>query len=267
MFLSCILSALLCLGQSPEVIKSPYIVFLVDARGLDYSSTPKLLQSIAKHPSDGSKNGDVGHAWIYLSGRAITFEGGHSAERDPSCPGYFASILDAQEKKEKNPLVHLYDQRKDGYFERGAGGHKPTLAAYLELTEEEFSLILKEIEKTDFSNYCLANLQCTSFVRRIAHLLNHDLNTFTEVSFSNSLKTPFGDLLLWSDENHATITLETPEALEKSLKNCIEQGQMQDFTKIYHRSFYQKKRTPLSTFLLQTKERIIRYLACQQIRE
>jgi hypothetical protein len=264
MFVSFVCSALLCLTRHAEVKETPYILFLVDARGLDYSSTPKLLQSIAKHPSDGSKNGDVGHAWIYLSYKGKTLEGGHSAGRDPSCPGYFASILHAQEK---NPLVHLYDQRKDGYFERGSGGHKPTLAAYLDITEEQLHLILEEIQKIDFSNYCLANLQCTSFVRRIAYILHYDLNTYTKVSFSNALKTPFGDLLLWSDEKYRTLVLETPEALEKSLKACIDQGDMQDFTKIYHRHLYQKKRIPLFTSVLQTKERIIRYLACQKIRE
>lgn len=59
--------------------EDPYIVFLVNARQLDYSSFRSVLRTIAKHPSDWSKNGDVGHAWIYLKGDEV-IEGGHSGE-------------------------------------------------------------------------------------------------------------------------------------------------------------------------------------------
>ena len=48
-----------------------FVVFLVNARGLDYTDTLKFLKTVAKHPRDGSKNGDVGHAWVYLKGDEI----------------------------------------------------------------------------------------------------------------------------------------------------------------------------------------------------
>ncbi|MFQ5730011.1 MAG: hypothetical protein ACE5GN_06590, partial [Waddliaceae bacterium] len=45
-----------------------YLILAVDARHLDYSNGKELLRTMVKHPSDGSKNSDVGHAWILLHG-------------------------------------------------------------------------------------------------------------------------------------------------------------------------------------------------------
>src|SRR5262245_4920764 len=61
-----------------------FLVICVDACRLDYTSCKELVRTIAKHPANGSKNGDVGHAWIYLrgwlDGEWIEIEGGHSGE-------------------------------------------------------------------------------------------------------------------------------------------------------------------------------------------
>src|SRR4051794_20263360 len=61
-----------------------YLVIFVNARHLDYTDCRSFLYTVAKHPSDRSKTGDVGHAWVYLKGivhgEKVCIEGGHSGE-------------------------------------------------------------------------------------------------------------------------------------------------------------------------------------------
>jgi hypothetical protein len=61
-----------------------FLVILVDAKYLDYSSPEALLSTIAKH-QDGTTERDIGHAWIVLNGikegkLGVVIEGGHSGE-------------------------------------------------------------------------------------------------------------------------------------------------------------------------------------------
>ena len=76
------LLAISCVGFTASLASlENFIIFAVDARKLDYSDCSRLLKTMAKHPSDGSKNSDVGHAWIYLKQGDSILQGGHSAER------------------------------------------------------------------------------------------------------------------------------------------------------------------------------------------
>src|SRR4051812_46329911 len=74
-----------------------YLVFLVSAHHLDYSCSYRFCRTLAKHPRDGSKNGDVGHAWIYLYGKRggeeIIVEGGHSGELGLLQPRYLDGVM------------------------------------------------------------------------------------------------------------------------------------------------------------------------------
>ena len=91
-------------------------------------TTQKIVPFAAnsKHPSDGSKNGDVGHAWIYLqgnvNGESIVIEGGHSGELGICQPKYFDGIMNYVEygyadsscgemcclRNEPNPVKYLW---------------------------------------------------------------------------------------------------------------------------------------------------------------
>ena len=127
---------------------SPYfLIVLVDARHLDYTDGRSLLRTLVKHPSDGSKNSDVGHAWIYLHGivndQNIGLEGGHSGELGIYQPRYFEGIMNYLEygyanptsqqqscpRHESNPVKYLWEIQQDGFFQKGSGGHCPTFCS------------------------------------------------------------------------------------------------------------------------------------------
>ena len=89
-----------------------YLVLLVNARHLDYTNGASLIRTVAKHPSDGTKNGDVGHAWIMLhgivDGRHVHIEGGHSGELGRCQPRYFEGVAKyAAEGKDKIGRAHV----------------------------------------------------------------------------------------------------------------------------------------------------------------
>ena len=123
--------------RSPTTIFKPspyFLVVLVNARHLDYTDNRSFFKTLTKHPSDGSKNSDVGHAWIclrgFLNGEYVEIEGGHSGERGVTQSKYFDGIMnyidygyanpsEAQKKAprfESNPIRYLWETQNDGFL-------------------------------------------------------------------------------------------------------------------------------------------------------
>lgn len=225
-----------------------FLVILVDARHLDYTQGSKFFQSVAKHPSDGSKNGDVGHAWIYLQGeykgQIIAIEGGHSGERESYPAHYFDGIMNyndfgyanpTQEEQldpgfEPNPIKYLWSEREDGFFQKGSGGHRPTFAAKVSLTQKQFEEILYFIHPMNYcyKNYALTGQQCSSFVTQVAAIAG--LYLPSTISMKIEPKVYYGrrSIRLWSDPAFSEISIATPDVIEKSLMDKVESGQAEE---------------------------------------
>lgn len=207
----------------------PSLTLFVTARHLDYSGFKELLQTMAKHPSDGSKNGDVGHAWIRLEGeiegRRICLEGGHSAETGRCQPKYLEGIAERIEKGEPNPIEYLWSAQKDGFFQRGSGGHTPTYAVRRRLTKEQFLSILSYIrpEHYDYRNYSLVTSQCASFVANVAEIAGLDLDISVTISIPRYVRYAGKQVELWNDPVYASLTVASPDVLEKSLKRAVKE--------------------------------------------
>lgn len=214
-----------------------FLVILVDARHLDYSNTLSLLQTIAKHPSDGSKNGDVGHAWIYLqgiqNGERVFLEGGHSGERGIIQPKYFDGVMNYAEAGDPNPIRYLWECQHDGFFQWGNGGHYPTYAAKIDLTPEQFHCILNFIENYPFSHYFLTENQCSSFVTQVAARANFFLEDKIVIEMAQALNFGDGSIRLWTSPRYANLILSSPDILEHSLIQAVEEGQATDALEWY----------------------------------
>ena len=214
-----------------------FIVFLVDARHLDYTEGASLLKTIVKHPSDGSKNGDVGHAWIYLQGivggEKIFIEGGHSGELGLSQAKYFDGIMNNIEfgyanpsesqkcypRYEPNPIKYLWATQYDGFFQRGSGGHIPTCAVKVNLTAEQFKKILVFInpENYNYQEYALTGNQCTTFIAKIAELIDFPIDYEVNIDIPPHLKIGGEIFTLWNDPQYASFTFSSPDIAERSL--------------------------------------------------
>lgn len=229
----------------------PYIIFLVEARKLDVSSNSSLIRSIAKHPSDGSKNSDVGHAWIYFYDGEQVIEGGHSGETGLLQPRYLDGVFHLAEQNDPNPIRYLYTSQKDGYFEVGSGGHQPTLAAYMPLTLEQAQSIKNLICSYPFQNYSIAGRSCCHFIEAILFLLGHSVDASETITINPILCGK----KVWTDPVYSTLTFGSPDRLQKELRKLIHNGDAQEVHFKTHRclrkTLYDLKMFP---------ERSLRYL-------
>lgn len=248
--------------SSCELIESPYfLVILVDARHLDYSCSPSFFKTLAKHPSDGSKNGDVGHAWIYLqglvNGETVCLEGGHSGEWSHFQPCYVEGVFLRYEEGSDDPIAYLWENRTDGFFQEGPGSHAPTFAAKIDLTAEKFEQILKFVELYPYADYSITGNQCCSFAAQIAAFAGLDLDC--EITMKIDEKLTIGDqkIGLWKDPVYSEITFSSPDILERSLMKTVGEGRAE-----YALSWYRKNH-PSQRFHVQDlfyfPERFIRF--------
>lgn len=272
-------------GCTPHVQQeelSPYVVFLVDAPHLDCSNNRALCKTIAKHPSNGNKSGDVGHAWIYLhgwnDGNEITVEGGHSGETGIEQAKYFEGIMNyvrfgyanppecfSQPRFEPNPIKYLWEGQKDGFFQKGAGKHRPTYAAKVFLTDEEFRHILAYIDprRYNYRDYSLTSHQCTTFVVEVASLAGLQLDCEMEIPIGQTVRADGECFVLWRDPEYSTFRFASPDVLEKSLKRAVKEGRAEPALLWYRRHTapsMQERIGHACETLIRFPERMYRYL-------
>lgn len=223
--------------------ENDFLIILVEARHLDYTKASKFFCSVAKHPQDGSKNGDVGHAWIYLKGmhdgQTIVIEGGHSGEREAYPARYFDGIMNYNDwgyanpsfkqilkpRYEPNPIKYLWMTRKDGFFQKGSGGHLPTFAAKFSLTQEQFKNILEFMTcHYNYQNYSLVGNQCSTFVTQIAALAGINIPSQMTMKVASYVFFRERWIRLWEDPRYSYMTFATPDVIEKHLIEAVNNG-------------------------------------------
>jgi hypothetical protein len=243
------------IGKKSPLKKDYSLTFLVDARHLDYSNTKKLVQSLAKNPLSGRKGLDVGHAWVFLrgkkDGKEVILEGGHSGEWGVLQPKYFEGIMNyrnygysnpsEEEKKnsrvEENPIKYLWASLYDGIFQRGNGGHTPTFAARISLSEEQFFKIenFMEGKQYNYNDYALTRNQCSSFLAQIAALADFEMEDEVTVELDSTLYFAGEKITLWKDHSYSQINFSSPDVIEKSLMKMVSEGKAE-----YAVEWYQK---------------------------
>jgi hypothetical protein len=214
-----------------------FLIVLVNARHLDYTDTVSFFNTVAKHPSDGSLTGDFGHAWIFLKGKlkgeTILIEGGHSGERGVMQARYFDGIMnynDSISPHEPNPAKYLWETLNDGYFEKGSGGHRPTFAAKVDLTENEFMNILAFIHPSSYPymQYALTGQQCSSFAAQAAALGHFYFESETTMAIRPRVWYGNQWVRLWDDPCYSTIRFATPDVIEKGLMKAVKEGRAEN---------------------------------------
>lgn len=219
-----------------------YLVIYVNARHLDYTDNYSFLNTIIRHPSDGSRNRDIGHVWIYLQGildgELAYLYGGHSGELGFSQAKYFDGIMNyidfgyanpskeqAQSPRyESNPVKYLWASQNDGYFEFGSGGHCPTYAAKIDLTCQQFEAMLEFAKTYDFSSYALIGKQCCSFAAGLAALGGLNLECEIAIALNKELYLKGERIRFWDDPIYSQLVLASPDMVERSLMKAVSEG-------------------------------------------
>lgn len=256
--------------QSDSKESDFFLVLLVDARHLDYTDNCALLQTMAKHPSDGSKNGDVGHAWIYLKGvvdgKIIEIEGGHSGELGQIQPKYLEGVVVGLESHADNPIRYLWNTLNDGFFQRGCGDHLPTTAVKKILTADEFHDIYHFIDSYQYCKYSLTQRQCVSFVADVAAFAGLSLDHEITIAIDPQIEIGGEVLHLWQDPRYSYFTFSSPDVLEKSLIEACLQGTVEDARFWYIRKkgpCYHKKIKNLCNNMQMFPSRVARIISLQ----
>lgn len=211
--------------------KTPFfLVILADAPHFDYSDGTRFLRSWRKHPQGGRKDGTVGHAWIYLRGikhgKVVEIEGGHSGERGRHSLTYMEGVDLLIRKGERNPVSYLFESLEDGYFEAGPGTHRPTFAAKIDLTEEQFEAILAYINPAcyPYKSYSLTGRQCASFVVQVAALAGLSIKAEVTLPLPRCVKIGSEVFSFYEDDKYSTITFCSPDMVEQELIRRVIEG-------------------------------------------
>lgn len=241
---------------------SYFLVVLVEARHLDYSCPRSFFKTLAKHPSDGSKNGDVGHAWIYLQGNLnnelVCLEGGHSGELGFIQPRYMEGVFLNYEYGQDNPISYLWECQRDGFFQSGSGRHYPTFAAKVDLTEDQFQRILRFAESYDYSEYAITGNQCSSFAAQAAAFAGLNLDCEITMAVDPCLYIGGRKIGLWEDPVYSEITFSSPDILERSLMQAVVERRA-EYALPWYRQTHPRRRQKNIQDLLRFPERYLRF--------
>lgn len=186
---------------------------------------------MAKHPSNGSKNRDVGHAWFYLegsiNGKKLILEGGHSGELGIDQPTYSQGLLENIALGANDPVRYLFCALEDGFFQKGSGGHKPTFSAKKNLTEEEMERVVKHVRQYPFPKYSLTGKQCCTLIQEMADLFGIHLSIEKTIHIPQNVKIGKKWVTLWNDKAYSSLTFACPDLLEQELKRAVAGKQLE----------------------------------------
>jgi hypothetical protein len=232
---------------------------------------------VTKHPSDWSKNGDVGHAWIYLQGikegQIVWLEGGHSGERGDVQAKYFDGVMNYLDygvanpsleelsihRQEPNPIKYLWETQHDGFFQKGNGGHRPTFAAKVKLRPEQFESILSYVENYPYNEYSLIRNQCTSFVIQAAALAGLNLESKVTIPIDPFICFQGKWFCLWHDPRYSELTIPSPDILERSLMDAVKWGRAEYALDWYRKTHPQLIHERISNLSRSIRRFISRY--------
>lgn len=267
---------------SPALQHNDYfLVILTDARHLDYTTNHSFFKTVAKHPDDGCKQGDVGHTWIYLQGvrddERIYLEGGYSGESGRFQARYFDGIMNyidfgyanptAEDleapRYEENPAKYLWEIQYDGFFQWGPGYHRPTYAAKVNITPEQFERIWSFIDNFYYREYSLINSQCSSFAAQIASLAGFELDCEVHIPIDAELKVGETCLHFWTDPTYALLTVSSPDVIERSLMQAVQEGRAEYALEWYEKTYPEPWKDRMKRWrktITRFPKRLVRYL-------
>ncbi len=230
-------------ASSEATSSDSFMVVLVHAPHLDYSSGRALVQSMRARANPQLREEEAGHAWVYLrgihNGEVVEWEGGHTGAFGEIAPipgvgvknliqyGYVDPTPEQKlsPRHEPNPAKYMWVTYHDGMFQPDSGAHPATFAARYDLSPEQFARVLDYAMNYDYSSYCIIDHQCAAFVGEIVQVAGHYLEHEVSVPIEKSVKILGHHVQLWEDPQYSILTFSSPDVLERSLKQAVWQGE------------------------------------------
>lgn len=223
-----------------------YLVILVDARHLDYSSFEKFFLTM-NSGAVFSREPTIGHAWVIIGERrgekTWLFEGGHTGEFGGHVPRYFDEVLHrAYTAEDPNPAKYFFFPLPDGQLQIGSGGHIPTFAVAIPISKEQLLRIqrLFEPDGYDFSQWSIQGPQCVRFVRTCLAVAGVDVSCIEKIPLPQSVQYRGEKRTLWRESTYSILSVETPDLLEKRLWELARAGRALVATQWY-KSVYRRQ--------------------------
>jgi hypothetical protein len=215
---------------------------------------------MAKHPSDGSKNSDVGHSWVLLKTPCFVWEGGHSGETGEGQPRYFEGVALLAESGDENPIRYLWAIQKNGFLEAGSGDHFPTFAVKFDITEDQAAAIQNFLRSYPYENYSMSH-NCCTLVAEVGRIIGLDLETEVAIYIPESVQMGSEAIPLRRCEDYSVIHVSSPDRLEKSLRESEGEAALDWYKSHYYCPWPKKIDRCLTDFKLLPR-RTVRFLEC-----
>ncbi len=169
------------------------------------------------------------------------FEGGQSGETGRFQPCYAEGVLENAALQARNPISYLWCSQCDGFFQQGNGGHRPTFAATVSLFAKSMKPYSILLETYSFWEYNLQNHQCTTFVVEVARAIGISLEDKITIEIERQAPIQGRMVCFWNDPIYSSLTVGSPDVLERSLKQLVREGKAQNATCWYLKHFLQKE--------------------------
>jgi hypothetical protein len=134
--------------------------------------------------------------------------------------------MDHLDNGNPDPIQYLWATQYDGFFQEGSGGHVPTYAVKVDLSQEQFEKILFFIDPKNYyyREYALTCNQCSSFVAQVASLIDFPFEHEITIEIKEKVTLRGQTLYLWKDPYYSQLTISTPDILERSLMEAVDEG-------------------------------------------
>lgn len=206
-----------------------FVLLLIDSRPISTVNFKTCLKGLQAAKSDYNL---FGHVWILLVDQRANkyWECGYTGETSSSLPGYFdglGQLLQGQMSPEmkrcgadlQNPVGYLFLKRNDGRLQWGNGGHTPTCALGIALSQSQKEKIIEQILNCTKNEYSLQNDNCIHFALSLLRIADVRLRCFSKrLLIPKTITIDHHRVLLRRDSAFKTLALCTPQLLSSGLK-------------------------------------------------
>ena len=210
--------------------KGYYLYLCTDAVGVDFSTWQSFSSTLQSPPGQSKFDPSSGHSWIALEKPEQLLFRGHTGNEGVIGPTYSQMFMRLNASGHPNPIVAIKTPLNDGRSHDRLGRHKATFALRVPITMAEYERLRLYVDLFDYRMFALVDHQCTDFVAGAARAIGLNPAYRVRIDLPPKARMWGRDIRFWSDPEHKTITLGSPDLLQSSLQELEMAGYGEDST-------------------------------------